>query len=259
MLGFRHRAGRYESSSLIHNIASGDDTQTPPLAPNTRPTPPGGKWDILGHLLTRTFRTRSKVAGQWKFRSRGRCGGEALRRRGRNWRTSFFVCVTLSSNGKESVDKMNIEPRISIITLGVADVGRAVRFYRDGLGWPSDVADGADWAIFRTVGTRFALYPRAKLARDISPEVNPGQRGFGGITLAHNVRSKEEVRAALAAAEAAGARILKPAREETQWGGYSGYFADLDGYPWEVAWGEMWTFAADGTLWGAGLGELGAR
>jgi hypothetical protein len=148
-----------------------------------------------------------------------------------------------------------MEPRISIITLGVADMTRAIRFYRDGLGWPTNAADDADWAIFRTSGARFALYPRAKLAHDINPDWVPGVAGFGGITLAHNVRSKEEVCAVMSAAEAAGAKLLKPA-QDAEWGGYSGYFADLDGYPWEVAWSESWTIASDGTLWGGSLGNV---
>ena len=107
---------------------------------------------------------------------------------------------------------MKIEPRISIITLGVADTARSIRFYHDGLGWPTDAADGAEWAIFRTLGVRLALYPRTKLAQDISPDVQPTQPAFGGITLAHNVRSKAEVDATLAPAQAAGAKILKPAQ-----------------------------------------------
>ena len=146
------------------------------------------------------------------------------------------------------------EPRISIITLGVADMKRAIRFYRDGLGFPTNASDDADWAIFRTGGTRFALYPRDKLAADIAPEVDPVRPGFGGITLAHNVRNKSDVDALLALAEQAGGTILKQA-QLADWGGYSGYFGDPDGYPWEVAWDAEWKFAEDGTLWGGSLGE----
>lgn len=153
---------------------------------------------------------------------------------------------------------MNVEPRINYITLGVADMVRSIRFYRDGLGWPTDAKDRADHAIFRTSGTRLTLYPRHKLARDISPDLVEGATGFGGITLGHNVRTKQEVGTALAAAERAGGRILKPARE-AEWGGVSGYFADPDGYPWEVAWaGDGWYLAADGTLWGGSLGDPAA-
>ena len=137
-------------------------------------------------------------------------------------------------------------------------MGRSIRFYRDGLGWPTNAADGADWAIFSTLGVRFALYPRMKLARDIGPQVSAAQPGFCGITLAHNVRSKEDVRAVLAAAEAAGAQILKQP-QDAEWGGYSGYFADPDGYPWEVAWADSWAIAPDGALWGGPLGYPAAQ
>lgn len=145
------------------------------------------------------------------------------------------------------------EPRISIVTLGVADMARAIRFYRDGLGFDTTAKDDADWAIFDTSGCRFALYPRDKLAADIGPDVEPGnpgnpvRPGFGGITLAHNVRQRELVEKVLDLAERAGGRILKPA-QTASWGGHSGYFADPDGHPWEVAWADSWKFHADGSL-----------
>jgi len=125
-----------------------------------------------------------------------------------------------------------LEPRISIITLGVSDLARSVEFYRDGLGLPLP-GEVEGIAFFQTKGTQLALYPRAKLAEDVG--VPPNGSGFAGITLAHNLRSKEEVDALMKQAEAAGARIVKPA-QDVFWGGYSGYFADLDGYLWEVAW-----------------------
>ncbi len=140
-----------------------------------------------------------------------------------------------------------MEPRISIITLGVADLPRAVRFYRDGLGFPTRYKDGEGIAFFDTGGVRLALYPRKLLAEDIGPEVEPGRPGFGGITLAHNVRSKEEVAQVLVLAEKAGATIVTPARD-TFWGGHDGYFCDLDGYYWEIAWGPMFSFDATGAL-----------
>jgi catechol 2,3-dioxygenase-like lactoylglutathione lyase family enzyme len=153
---------------------------------------------------------------------------------------------------------MNIEPRITYVTLGVADMLRSIRFYRDGLGWPTDAKDGADHAIFRTSGTRLTLYSRHKLALDISPDMRDAGSGFGGITLGHNVRTKRDVSAALGAAERAGGRILKPAKE-AEWGGVSGYFADPDGYPWEVAWpGDDFYLSEDGTLWGGPLGDPAA-
>jgi uncharacterized protein len=126
-----------------------------------------------------------------------------------------------------------MEPRLNIITLGVRDMERAIAFYRDGLGWPQSSASVGDFAIFRlSTGTALALYPRHLLAADAN--VKDGD-GFGGVTLAQNVTDKETVDLALAQAVRAGGVLLKPARE-AEWGGYSGYFADPDGYPWEVAW-----------------------
>ena len=126
-----------------------------------------------------------------------------------------------------------MKPKISLITLGVSDLARSRRFYRDGLGFPTHVEDDDDIAFFRLEGTWLALHPRDKLAADAG--VPPSPAGFSGVTLAHNVASKHDVDTVFALALAAGARTLKqPA--ETFWGGYSGYFADPDGHLWEVAW-----------------------
>jgi catechol 2,3-dioxygenase-like lactoylglutathione lyase family enzyme len=125
-----------------------------------------------------------------------------------------------------------LEPRINIITIGVKNLDRAVRFYRDGLGWPLSSISGGDFAIFKiSTGTALALYPRDLLTKDARVE---DLGGYGGITLAQNVLSNEEVDRALSQAILAGGRLLKPAGN-TEWGGYSGYFADPDGHPWEVA------------------------
>jgi catechol 2,3-dioxygenase-like lactoylglutathione lyase family enzyme len=140
-----------------------------------------------------------------------------------------------------------MEPIISIITLGVADMPRAIRFYRDGLGFPTNAKDDAKIAFFLTTGTRFALYPLSLLAKDIAESLTPSKGGFGGITLAHNVRTKEEVPEVLALARRAGGKIVKPA-QDVFWGGHSGYFSDPDGYYWEVAWGPMFSFDDSGTL-----------
>lgn len=139
-----------------------------------------------------------------------------------------------------------MEPRISIITLGVADLPRSVRFYRDGLGFLTKFKDGDGIAHFATRGTLFGLYPVGKLAEDIGPKVRP-RTGFSGITLAHNVRTKEEVAQVLATAEKAGGKIVKPA-QDVFWGGHSGYFTDPDGYHWEVAWGPNMTWDSAGNL-----------
>ncbi len=126
-----------------------------------------------------------------------------------------------------------MEPRISIITLGVADLPRAVAFYRDGLGLTLFDENTESIAFFRNRGTWLALYPRDALAEDIG--IPTAGSGFSGVTLAHNVRTREEVDDLLAVAVAAGAALVKPA-QDTFWGGYSGYFADPEGYLWEIAW-----------------------
>lgn len=125
-----------------------------------------------------------------------------------------------------------MEQRLTLVTLGVADLGRAVAFY-DSLGWRRSVRDAPGVAFYQAGSIAFSLYPRADLAKDAGVPADGG--GFRGIALAHNVRSREDVDATLAEAEAAGATIIKPA-EEAFWGGYSGYFADPDGFLWEVAW-----------------------
>ena len=125
-----------------------------------------------------------------------------------------------------------MEPRISMIGLGVADLDRAVAFYENGLGLPRHPFDG-DIAFFQTQSTWLCLYNREKLAEDIG--VSSRGEGFPGFTLAHNVGSKAQVEQVMAEAETAGAVIVAPA-EDKFWGGYSGYFTDPDGFYWEVAW-----------------------
>lgn len=125
-----------------------------------------------------------------------------------------------------------MEPRISIITLGVSDLQRPITFYRDGLRLPQRPSSPTI-AFFETRGTWLALYPRAALAEDA--HVDPSGEGFPRFTLAHNVRTREDVDRTLAEAAAVGATIVKPAADAF-WGGYSGYFADPDGFLWEVAW-----------------------
>jgi catechol 2,3-dioxygenase-like lactoylglutathione lyase family enzyme len=131
-----------------------------------------------------------------------------------------------------------MEPRLNIVTLGVRDLEKAVTFYRDGLRWPQSSASVGDFAIFElSTGTALALHPRQLLAADANIEDNGG---FAGMTLAQNVGDKTSVDIVLAQAVEAGGTLLKPARE-ADWGGYSGYFADPDGHPWEVAWNPFFT------------------
>ena len=131
-----------------------------------------------------------------------------------------------------------MDPRISIVTLGVSDLDRSTRFYRDGLGFPVHEAGGPEITFFALANVMFALYPRDALTDDVdrSDQGDASRPDVHIFTIAHNVATRAEVDAVLQEAEAAGARIVKPAAEAF-WGGYSGYFADPDGFLWEVATG----------------------
>jgi catechol 2,3-dioxygenase-like lactoylglutathione lyase family enzyme len=137
-----------------------------------------------------------------------------------------------------------MEQRVNVITLGVADLERARRFYEDGLGWRRGNADPSV-VFFQMHGAVFALWSRTALAEDAGLPADQG--GFSGISLAYNCRSTAEVDAILAEAKVAGAKILKPAAD-TFWGGYSGYFADPDGHIWEIAWNPHWHLDAEGRV-----------
>lgn len=136
-----------------------------------------------------------------------------------------------------------MEQRISLITLGVADIGVARSFY-ERLGWVGESPDG-DVAFYQAGGMVFALWSRERLAADSAVGADPG--GWGGVTLAHNVASPAAVDAVLAEAEAAGARIGRSGAA-TDWGGYSGLFIDPDGHTWEIAHNPHWTIADDGSI-----------
>jgi hypothetical protein len=139
-----------------------------------------------------------------------------------------------------------MEPRIHIVTLGVADVARAARFYEEALGFRKSSASNEHIAFFALNGLVLGLYGRDALAKDANLAPTPAG-GFGGVTLAHNVRAREDVDRVLAEVAAKGARILKAA-EDAFWGGRSGYFADPDGHPWEVAHNPFFPFGEDGSL-----------
>jgi predicted lactoylglutathione lyase len=136
-----------------------------------------------------------------------------------------------------------VEQRLSLITLGVRDLARARRFYET-LGWKSGAAPADDVVFFQSGGMVVALWSREELAAD---SVVTDTGGWGGVTLAHNVRSPEEVDAVLEEARAAGGTIGREGAE-TFWGGYSGVFIDPDGHPWEVAHNPHWTLLDDGSL-----------
>ena len=135
-----------------------------------------------------------------------------------------------------------MEGRISLVTLGVADIGRARAFY-DALGWEGQSPDG-EVVFYRAGGMVLALWSRELLAADSTVT---DQGGWGGVTLAHNGRTPAEVDAVLAEAVAAGATIGRPGAP-TEWGGYSGIFLDPDGHPWEVAHNPHWPLDDDGSV-----------
>ena len=136
-----------------------------------------------------------------------------------------------------------MQQRLSLVTLGVGDLAQARAFY-EALGWKTGAEPDADVVFFQAGGMIVALWDRAALAADSAVE-DPG--GYGGITLAHNVRSPGEVDAVIAEARKAGATIARePA--ETFWGGYSGVFVDPGGHPWEVVHNPHWTIGQDGSI-----------
>lgn len=139
-----------------------------------------------------------------------------------------------------------MDQRFSIVTLGVADLAKARQFYEKGLGWAPANFGSDQMVVFQVGGYVFGLFPRDHLAKDMGlSEPQPAQTG--GFAIAYNARSKEEVDQVLKEAVAAGATLLKSA-EDVFWGGYSGYFADLDGHAWEVAWNPHWPIGDDGSI-----------
>ena len=139
-----------------------------------------------------------------------------------------------------------MEPRVTLITLGVDDLPRAVAFYRDVVGWaPTSVVED-DVAFFDLDGFILALWRRTSFAADVGADAT-ARGGFEAIGLAYNARSHDEVDEIFSTLGERGATIVKPP-VETDWGGYSGYFADPDGHHWEVAWNPFWPIRADGRI-----------
>jgi predicted lactoylglutathione lyase len=136
-----------------------------------------------------------------------------------------------------------MEQRVSLITLGVTDLGRSRAFY-EGLGWTTRAQPGDDVVFFQAGGMIVALWDRARLAEDSAVEDGGG---WGGVTLAYNTRSREEVDAVVEEARRAGGTIGREPGE-TFWGGYSGVFIDPDGHPWEVAHNPAWTIGEDASV-----------
>ncbi|MBA3807817.1 MAG: VOC family protein [Solirubrobacterales bacterium] len=136
-----------------------------------------------------------------------------------------------------------MQQRLSLITLGVSDLARARAFY-ERLGWRSNTPAEFDVIFFQLGGMVLSLWDRESLAKDSGVTLGSG---FGGVTLAYNVRSPAEVDETIAEAESAGARVTRPP-SATFWGGYSGVFLDPDAHPWEVAHNPLWDVAADGSV-----------
>lgn len=140
-----------------------------------------------------------------------------------------------------------MKPRIKVITLGVSDLEQSLAFYRDGLGLPTQGIIGTEFengaVVFFNMNDDLilALYPQASLAKDA--KVSVGLPGSAAFAIGHIVNSRQEVDAIMQQAEKAGARITDPAHDRV-WGGYSGYFQDLDGHLWEIAWNPAWEVKA---------------
>jgi catechol 2,3-dioxygenase-like lactoylglutathione lyase family enzyme len=138
--------------------------------------------------------------------------------------------------------------RINIICLGVRDMRRSLRFYRDGLGFRTETTqDNPAVVFFDTPGTKFELFPLDQLARDINPDDPPLGSGFSGITLAYNVTKRDEVDEVIALVRQAGGTVVKEP-QDVFWGGCHAYFTDPDGHYWEVAWGPDFSYDQDGML-----------
>jgi uncharacterized protein len=213
-------------------------------------TPHSDGFDWTG-VLPR-FQTRLLLAGRPGYReesvsaiyhrSNGANGrGDVARgwNAGTAVRGGRFVRACRSQIGVPSWSGRTMKPRITVLTLGVADLARSLRFYRDGLGLASEGIVGTEWEHGAVVffqlraGLMLALYPRKEIAWDATlEESKPSPTEF---TIGHNVRDQAEVDAVLKQAQSAGARVVKPA-SPTFWGGYAGYFQDPDGHLWEIAW-----------------------
>ena len=140
-----------------------------------------------------------------------------------------------------------MEPRVSLLTLGVSDLQRAVAFYRDGLGWPKSEVGGDEVAFFKTGGVVIALFLRPSFAADAGVDLDDVEHGgFSRVSLAHNVTEENQVDSVLAEAAQAGATIVKEAQEI--FFGRHGFFADPEGFLWEVAWNPSFPMAADGRI-----------
>jgi catechol 2,3-dioxygenase-like lactoylglutathione lyase family enzyme len=135
--------------------------------------------------------------------------------------------------------------KLNLITLGVNDFQRSLDFYEKGLGWKKSAKSMEELALFPLGGITLALYPRQRLADDATLKDSPSD--FSGLTLSYNAKSEKEVDEVLAKVAGLGATIVKPA-QKVYWGGYSGYFKDIDGHLFEVAFNQFWGFDENDNL-----------
>jgi catechol 2,3-dioxygenase-like lactoylglutathione lyase family enzyme len=168
-----------------------------------------------------------------------------MKPRAHSWTILSYTTVPRAADAREGSGA--VEPRLSLVTLGVHDLTRSVAFYRDGLGWPKSELGGDEVAFFKTGGAIIALFPRTSFAADAGINVEDVEHsGFSRFSLAHNVAEEEGVDLVLAEAAAAGATIVKEAQEI--FFGRHGFFADPDGFLWEVAWNPSFPMATDGSI-----------
>jgi len=199
---------------------------------------------------------RPKPRSAFAFRStssRRKCGKASIREAAQHVRCLIATRTFARLDRDKKMSKItHLEARISIITLGVADIHRAYRFYAEGLGFPTQHKPDDGWVGFKLNGICVCIYPYEQLkaenlARAIDAERALDRSIVPGVTLAYNTREKHQVEEVLELAKRAGGTIEKQP-EDTFWGGYSGYFSDPDGHLWEVAWADCWKFDENGTL-----------
>jgi uncharacterized protein len=152
--------------------------------------------------------------------------------------------ISREPDAQQGLHAPKMKPKVTVITIGVDDLERSLRFYRDGLGLSTEGIVGKEFEygavafIQLNSGARLALWPRKSIAHDTGLPVSP--KSPTEFTLGHNVTSKQEVDVVMAQAKGAGAIVVKPAKD-TFWGGYAGYFQDPDGHLWEIVWNPQWT------------------
>ena len=163
---------------------------------------------------------------------------------------SIVLCVACARMYAEDRAETIHAPGVHVVTLGVSDLDRSFRFYRDGLRFPTAMTPEGGVVLFTTNGAKLFLYPFTNLARDSGFELegrSSRMPGFAGFTFSYGVATRGDVDLVLLNAERAGGTVLRSAHD-VSWGAYVGYFSDPDGYVWEIAYSDLWHFSDDGVL-----------